>query len=169
MASTMMIALIAAALAAQSATGRVTALSPPDARLLAPAPAATMVVTPIAMAIAAFDADGDGRTTRAELTAGVARSFAMIDTAHAGALRFLDYADWSLRFLGDRNALPSPFEIDTDGDDKVSLAELQAAFTAAFNRFDVDHDEAVSRAELLILRTPSGAGGPNRAGKRPPR
>ncbi len=148
----MMIAFLAAALADQSASGRVTALSPSDARARPPASTATMIVEPIAMAIAAFDSDGDGRTTRAELTAGVAHSFAALDTAHAGKLRYLDYADWALRYLGDRNALPSPFDVDRDGDDAVSLDELQAAFAAAFARYDRDRDGVVTRAELLTIR-----------------
>lgn len=112
-----------------------------------------MVFAPLAMAIAAFDADGDGRTTRAELAAGVARSFAAVDPGRTGKLRYLDYADWALRYLGDRNALPSPFELDADGDNAVSLGELQAAFAAAFDRFDTDHDGAVTRAELLTVRS----------------
>ncbi|WP_174291843.1 EF-hand domain-containing protein [Sphingomonas bacterium] len=120
--------------------------------VLAAPTAATMVVAPVAMAIAGFDTDGDGRTSRAELTAGIARSFAAVDTGHSGSLRYLDYAEWALRYLGDRNALPSPFEVDANGDDRISLAELQAAFAAAFDRMDTNHDGSVSRAELLTIR-----------------
>ncbi len=142
----------------------------PAAQRPAPEPPATMVAAPVAMAIAGFDADGDGRTSRAELTAGVARSFASVDTAHAGKLRYLDYADWALRYLGDRNALPSPFEVDTDGDNAVSLAELQAAFAGAFGRLDTDRDGYVSRAELLTIREGRGPEEPmRRGGRRPPR
>ncbi len=162
---------LALAVVGQNVTSRPTVLSPSDRR---PAPAAeppaTMVAAPLALAIAGFDADGDGRTSRAELTAGVARSFAQVDTAHAGKLRYLDYADWALRYLGDRNALPSPYEADTDGDDAVSLAELQAAFAGAFARLDVDHDGYVSRAELLTIREGRAPDEPGRrGGKRPPR
>ena len=127
---------------------------------------ATMVAAPIALAIAGLDADGDGRTNRAELIAGVARSFAAADTAHRGKLRYLDYADWALRWLGDRNALPSPLELDTDGDDAVSLAELQARFATEFDRLDIDHDGFVSHAELLTIRD-GRAADIGRRGKRP--
>lgn len=160
-----MIALLAAVLAGQSATGRVTALNPSDARVRPPATNATMVIEPVAMAIAAFDTDGDGRTSRAELTAGVAHSFAAFDTAHTGKLRYLDYAEWALRYLGDRNALPSPFDVDRDGDDAVSLDELQAAFAAAFDRYDRDHDGLVTRAELLTIRSGGLVIPPARHGK----
>ena len=156
--------------AGQTVTSRPTIVSPSDRR---PAPAAqptaTMVAAPVAMAIAGFDADGDGRTSRAELTAGVARSFASIDTGHAGTLRYLDYADWALRYLGDRNALPSPFEADTNGDDTVSLAEVQAAVAAVFDRLDTDRDGQASRAELLTIRDGRGPDDGRRGGKRPPR
>ncbi|MEH3158779.1 MAG: EF-hand domain-containing protein [Sphingomonas taxi] len=116
-------------------------------------PPATMVVEPVAMAIAAFDTDGDGRTSRAELEAGVARSFAAIDTARSGSLGYIAFADWAERWLGDRNALPSPFEVDTDGDNRITLAELQAAFARVFARLDADKDGSVTRKEVLTIRT----------------
>ncbi|MCP3735824.1 EF-hand domain-containing protein [Sphingomonas sp. RP10(2022)] len=115
-------------------------------------PPATLVVAPVAMAIAAFDANGDGRTTRAELEAGVARSFAAIDTGGSGSLGYIAFADWAERWLGDRNALPSPFEVDTDGDNRITLAELQAAFARVFARLDVDKDGSVTRKEVLTIR-----------------
>lgn len=116
-------------------------------------PPATLVVEPVAMAIAAFDADGDGRTSRAELTAGVARSFTAIDTAHGGSIGYIDFADWSTRWLGDPNALPSPFEVDSDGDNRITLPELQAAMARVFARLDVDKDGFVTRKECLTIRS----------------
>lgn len=88
-------------------------------------PPATMMVEPAAMMIAACDLDGDGRTTAAELHTCVERSFAAIDSGHKGSLGYIEFADWAERWLGDRNALPSPFEVDTDGDNRITLAELQ--------------------------------------------
>jgi hypothetical protein len=110
-----------------------TAQEPPE--IIVPAPArpsaqtpATIVVEPVAMFVAACDADGDGLTERYELTPCVQRSFEAIDTAKTGKLRYFAFADWALRYLGDRNALPSPFDVDKDGDNMVSLDELQAQF-----------------------------------------
>lgn len=117
-----------------------------------PQPPATMVVEPIAMAIAAMDADGDARVTRAELDAGVRRSFAAIDTQGTGALGYIAFADWAERYLGDRNALPSPFETDRDGDNRITLGELQAKFAEVFARLDRDRDGVLTRAELLTIR-----------------
>jgi hypothetical protein len=117
-----------------------------------PQPPATLVVEPVAMAIAAFDADGDARVTRTELEAGVRRSFEAIDTARAGTLGYIAFADWAERYLGDRNALPSPFETDSDGDNRITLAELQAKMAETFVRLDRDKDSVVTRAECLTIR-----------------
>lgn len=127
-------------------------------------PAATIVAEPVAMMIAACDGDGDARVTRAELAPCVARSFAAVDTDRKGSLGYIGYADWALRWLGDRNALPSPFTVDTDNDDRVSLAELQAQFDKLFARFDTDRDGGVTRAELLTIK--AGVGGGERSGRR---
>lgn len=131
-------------------------------------PVSTIVAEPAAMLIATCDSDGDGRTTRAELDACLARSFAAADIdsagAHAGSIGYIGYADWSLKWLGDRNVLPSPFTVDADNDNRITLAELQARFAAILSRFDADKDGAATRAELLTIK--SGAGAEPRGGKR---
>ena len=141
--------------------------SSPEVRVLGSGKAndqtpATLMVEPAAMFIVACDGDNDGRVTRAELDACVERSFAAIDTGHAGKLGYIAYADWQKRWLGDQGALPSPLEVDRDGDDRIALIELQAHFTKLFARYDKDRDGAVTRAEALTIRA-------NAAGPRAPR
>lgn len=136
------------ALAAPLSAQTVPPVIPPQQRQ----PAATIVAEPAAMFIAACDANGDGRTTRDELTACVARTFADVDASHAGSIGYIGYADWALKWLGDRNALPSPFGVDRDGDNRITLAELEAQFDSLLDRFDVDKDGAATRAELLTIR-----------------
>ena len=121
-----------------------------------PQPPATLVAEPVAVAIGGFDADGDARVTRAEMEAGVRRSFAAIDTGHAGTLGYIGFADWAERYLGNRSALPSPFETDANGDDRISLAELEAKFAEIFARLDRDRDGVLTRAELLTIRADAG-------------
>jgi len=147
--------LIAAPAAAQQTS--VTVLAQ---RALADRPTATILVEPVGMAIASFDANLDGRTTRAELDAGLARSFAAIDTAKAGSIGYIGYGDWAKRWLGDANAVPSQYEVDLNHDDRITLEELQETFERIFARLDVDHDGAVTREEVLTIRASGVGGGP---------
>ena len=141
--------------------------SPPIASGSNGQPPATMVVEPVAMMIAACDTDNDGKTTRVELIQCVTKSFDAIDTGHKGSIGYIDYSDWALKWLGDRNALPSPFTIDRDGDNRITLTELQAGLGTLFTRFDTDKDDAATRAELLTIRaTAGGDRPPGKKGKR---
>ncbi len=121
-------------------------------------PTATIMAEPVALMIGACDANGDAEVTRVELKACVARSFDSIDTAKAGAIGYIAFADWAERWLGDRNALPSPFETDSSGDNKISLAEMQAQFDKTFTRLDRDKDGVLKRSELLTLDGARGGG-----------
>jgi hypothetical protein len=156
--------VLAAVLLPQTATGPDIVVQPP-AKPSAQTPA-TLVVEPVAMFLASCDADQDGITTRSEMQACVATSFAAIDTAKTGRLRYFAFADWAERFLGDRNALPSPFDVDTDGDNMVTLDELQAQFSKLYSRFNTDRsDEGITRKELLTFRTgPIDRDGPTKPG-----
>lgn len=129
-----------------------------------PSNSATMSVEPVGMFVAACDANGDARTTAAELTACVARSFAGL-SASGRAIGYIEYADWAKRWLGDANALPSPFEVDSNGDNQITLEELQARLAALFAQFDRNHDGAVSRDELLTIRSAGFGGGERPSGQ----
>jgi hypothetical protein len=115
-------------------------------------PPATVMAEPIALAFAGWDGDGDGRTSRAEAMAGAGRSFAALDAGRRGSIGYIGFADWAERWLGDRAALPSPFEIDADADDRISKAEFDAGMTRAFDRIDKDKDGVLTRAEMLTIR-----------------
>lgn len=162
-----------AALLAFAATCADAQTAPPSAVPVALAPRqppATIVAEPAALLIAACDANSDARVTRPELTVCVAHGFAG-DAAQGNTLGYIGYADWALKWLGDRNALPSPFTVDTDNDNRISLAELQTQFQTLFTRFDVDKDGVLTRAELLTIRSGTGGGdadgnGRHRGGKR---
>jgi hypothetical protein len=127
-------------------------------------PPATILVEPAAMLLAACDADGDGRTTAAERDRCVERLFATADGAARGSIGYIAYADWSLQWLGDRNALPSPLEVDADGDNRITSAELEARFRAIFDRLDLDGDGVLTRAELVTIRAAAPGTGPDGAG-----
>jgi len=118
-------------------------------------PQATVIAEPVALLIAGFDSDGDARVTRAEFDTGLKRSFDSADTGHSGSLGYIAYSDWSLRWMGDRNTLPSPFEMDRDGDNKVSWAEFQDRFALIWTRFDKNKDGVIERSELVTIRPPA--------------
>ncbi|WP_240953700.1 EF-hand domain-containing protein [Sphingomonas sp. G-3-2-10] len=127
---------------------------PPQAGQRPAQPTANIIAEPVAMMIAAFDADGDARVTRAEFEAGLTRSFESADPEKIGSIGYIRYADWALKWLGDRNALPGPFEVDTNGDNRITPAELRARFDLLFARFDADKDGVLVRSELVMVRTP---------------
>lgn len=116
-------------------------------------PPPTLVAEPVALFIAGCDANGDGVTTHDELARCVARTFATVDTGHKGTIGYLQYGDWETTWLGSATALPTPFEVDADGDNRITLAELQARFDAIFARLDKARDGKLSRAELLTVRS----------------
>ncbi|MHA6720146.1 EF-hand domain-containing protein [Sphingomonas sp. RS6] len=120
-------------------------------------PPATVIAEPVALMIAGLDSDGDARVTRAEFEAGLRRSFDSADSAHSGAIGYIAYSDWSERWMGDRNTLPSPFEIDRDGDNRISWDEFHDRFEQVFARFDKDRDGVLVRTELVTIRPPAFA------------
>ena len=132
----------------------VQAIAQPAAPAQPPAqPPATIVAEPAALFIAACDGNADAQVSQAELTACIAHALSSADGAAGGSIGYIAYADWCLRWLGDRNALPSPFEVDTDADNRITLAELQARFAGYFRRFDTDGNGRLSRAELVTIRS----------------
>ncbi|WP_083942906.1 EF-hand domain-containing protein [Sphingomonas soli] len=131
----------------------------------APQPAATVIVEPVAMMIAAFDSDGDARVTRAEFDAGLRHSFESANPRD-GTLGYIAFSDWSERWLGDRNTLPSPFETDRDGDNRISFGELADRFSLLFARFDTDKDGVLTRRELVTIRPQMPAFEAGQGGKR---
>ena len=147
-----LILMLAGLVAATPALAQQTPVAPPAAPAPRPGqPAATIIAEPVAMMIAAFDSDSDARVTRAEFDAGLERSW----TRTTASLSYIGYSDWAERWLGDRNALPNPFEIDQDGDNRITFDELAARFGLFFTRFDANRDGAIARSELLTLRTPA--------------
>jgi hypothetical protein len=120
---------------------------------------ATLVIEPAAMMVVGCDTDADGRTSRQELDACVAK------TVGTKPLGLLDYAAWQATWLGDQGALPSPLEVDRDGDDRLTLDEVQVQFSKIFSRLDKNGDGLVTRAEALTIRA-SAAGSGDR-GKSP--
>jgi hypothetical protein len=112
------------------------------------------VAQPMALAVAGFDTDNDGITSRAEFDAGLGRTFAAADANGDGQLGYIEYAAWARTWMGSETALPGPFAIDRDGDDRLARAEMLSEFGRQFERLDANRDAALARAELLTVRNP---------------
>ena len=117
-------------------------------------PPATIVATPLALAIAGFDRDGNMIISRAEFDAGVARTFAFADKDQDGKVSLLELADWAEAALGNRYALPGQFDFDRDGDDSISRDEFVGLFNARFAALDADKDGSLRRSELVSFAAP---------------
>jgi hypothetical protein len=113
------------------------------------------VAEPLGLVLAGFDGNHDASTSLAEFEEGLGRSFAAADGDGSGDLGYLEYARWAEAWLGSQSALPGPFAIDADGDNRLSRAEFLAEFRRQFTRLDKNGDGAVSRAELLTVRNPN--------------
>lgn len=111
----------------------------------------TIVAEPVALYLAAADRDRDGRTTLAELRQSLVETTSA-DPRWGDGIGYLAYSDWAGRWLGDRNGLPTPLEVDRNGDSRVTVEEMSQRMEAIFTRLDVDKDGALSRAELLSVR-----------------
>ncbi|MBA4048609.1 MAG: calcium-binding protein [Sphingomonas sp.] len=122
-------------------------------------PSPTIFAEPVALFIATCDGNADAMVTPAELMPCVARSYAPVGGTAPNSIGYIQFADWAERWLGDRNALPSPFETDSDGNNRITLAEIQAQLAKTFARFDRDKDGLVKRSELLTLDSGRGLGG----------
>jgi hypothetical protein len=160
--------LILAALIATPAAAQTAPAPAPSPAGAPPQPAANLLAEPVALMIAAFDSDGDAKVTRAEFDAGLRHAFDSADPQHVGWVGYLRFSDWEEQWLGNRNALPSPFEVDTDGDNHITYPELAARFDLFFNRFDINKDGVLVRSELVLLRPQMVIGGGRRRGKGQP-
>lgn len=113
------------------------------------------VAEPLGLAVAGFDANHDASTTLAEYEEALGRTFVAADRDGGGTLGYLEYSGWAETWLGSQSALPGPFAIDADGDNRLSRDEFLAEFKREFTRLDKSRDGAVSRAELLTVRNPN--------------
>jgi EF hand len=116
------------------------------------------------------DANGDGIVTRAEVSSSVAARFAKMDANKDGKV---DKADREARMAardGDgregKGKRRGPARFDANGDGAISLAEMQAAALARFDRVDANKDGQLTETERQAMRGQMGGrkrGGPDGA------
>lgn len=117
--------------------------------------------------VTAFDADRDGRLTRAEYDSGRAARFAATDADRDGALSETEYVgEYTARLERELAASSDPEDrkteerqrqtrqahvrfgvLDADRDKRISRAEYDRVGTRSFDEQDSDHDGTVTTAD----------------------
>ncbi len=118
---------------------------------------------------AAFDADGDGKVTQAEIDAKRAADLAQYDADGNGALSISEYQElWLARV---RERMVDEFQrYDADGDGAVTAAEFNDNFAGLVGRLDRNDDGALSADDRPQPRVRGDRDdGPHRGGRGGPR
>ena len=79
--------------------------------------------------LASFDADEDGRVTRAELEAGIEAAFKAADTKEDGWLTAFEQQDWANSLPTRDDSLTNPVRFDPNLDRRVTFAEFSSVIT----------------------------------------
>lgn len=113
-----------------------------------------------------YDADHDGRVTKAELDAGLHADFDRFDTAHAGCLSPDQVAAINAERIRVDQASATPLQ-DFQQNGCVDFAEFAAAPASVFAELDRDGDGVVTAQEINPRQGPGNRGGPPSQGTRP--
>lgn len=119
-----------------------------------------------------YDADHDGRLTRAELDAGLKADFDRYDTGHTGCLNPDQVAAINAQRIREDQSSATPLQ-DFQQNGCVDFSEFGAAPVSLFAELDRDGDGVVTAQEFNPRRGPGGGngGGPPEGtpgGSRPP-
>lgn len=121
--------------------------------LIFAAPANAQSQDQLRQMLARADADGDGNITRAEFDRVRSEMFARLDRNDDGHVDSKDRP----RMFGDRfdEAYRMLAALDTNGDKRISRAELANGEAPAFVAGDTNGDAVLSRNEIAALGSPS--------------
>lgn len=116
-----------------------------------------VLVRPIALLFVSYDADGDQKTTQAELAAGVEREWSAMSEGK-DSLRYIAFSEWVERALGSADAQPGHMAFDLDFNSEISNLEFAQRMRETFVRYDKDKDGALDRSELVFAFSGPGGG-----------
>ena len=108
------------------------------------------VATPVGLFFTSLDTDRDTAISPAELSAGVELAFQAGDRDGSGSITPIEFADWSIAYLGSNYTTPSRLQFDKNQDSSVSRDEFSTTFSAIYQRLDSDLSGSVQRSELLV-------------------
>ena len=106
--------------------------------------------------LAGFDADGDGRTSRAEYRVGVVSESMKFDKNRDGRVTVSELPGFA-RLPGLKGAVAKVFKAnDLSGDGALSSDELAARAEVRFGELDTDRDGYLNAAEIKAGRRQRG-------------
>jgi hypothetical protein len=104
-----------------------------------------------ALMFAAFDADGDLQTSRAEIDAGLDREFQRADVNRDTLLQPIEFQNWSSNALGGTQMGPYRLDFDRNVDNTITREEFINELQARAREYDRDENGAVTRSEMVRL------------------
>jgi len=135
-----------------------------DRQVRGPVQSSGVFVKPIGLLFTAMDSNGDTKTSKEELTAGIAAEWARLEGRSSAAY----FMDWSNAALGSTDAFPTFMSFDHDLNGIVTELEFSDRLKQEFASMDKNKDGQVSRDEMLIsFEAPRGrqAGGGEQGGR----
>ena len=106
--------------------------------------------------LAGFDADSDGRTSRAEYRVGLVSESMKFDKNRDGRLTISELPGFT-RLPGVKGAVAKVFKAnDLSGDGALSSDELAARAEVRFGELDIDRDGYLNAAEIKAARRQRG-------------
>ena len=118
-----------------------------------------IVARPLGLVFAGMDTNGDGVTSRVELSAATPVLFAKGDTDGSGSMRPIELEAFTVTYLGTRDTALGTGSFDSNADGAVDEAEFSAFLRRAFEEADTSGDGALQRAEFIDTVLPGVLGG----------
>lgn len=117
-----------------------------------------------ALMFVSFDADGDLRITREEVTAGAQREFTRADTNGDGQLQPIEFQNWSGLVLGGAAIGPYRLDFDRNVDNVITREEFDTEINGRVRDYDQNEDGVLVRSEFVRLVGQARPPAPHREG-----
>lgn len=139
-----------------------------------------LIVRPIALVFADFDADHDRTVSEAEFAAGAAVVWDEADANGDGGVTPFEFADWAVAAMGAESPNPGRIAFDRNLDTRITRDEFLDTLAFEFSALDANRDGRVTRNEMVRMvavaaqrrngngQSRQGPGGGRPSGGRPP-
>jgi len=107
-----------------------------------------LIVAPEALLLMEYDTNHDRIIDRAELEAGISRSWQEVSHG-ANEVSLIALRDWLTQVLGAPDLSWSAMSFDHNFDGHITAQEFHDEIAQVFDRLDIRHDNRLTRGELL--------------------